>query len=326
MTDPVVTPRKLFIVGAPRSGTSLVRDLINHSPDVALLEDELQILPQLIKLAQDGAEWQKIETLLRSSAYGARRIEQGRWPQPEAFEEALGGRRGRDLLDALFVLLSAEDSRTTISFFGEKTPENIFALQEIARMWPNSFFLFIIRDPRATVFSMKRSWGRSVVRGAEIWRKASQIASEWIASAPAGSCHSIRYEKLLRNPHGELSKAFKRLGVAADFSGIDAPAKSDQWSPSRRANGVASDDSNWRQALPRQDWLLIEQLVYDEMIRDGYEPEIAASKRSVGRVRFAFAHLGDAVRVLRSYVASKGLVGGVSYKLRQWSKRYLVSR
>ncbi|MDG5747279.1 sulfotransferase [Qipengyuania sp. XHP0207] len=326
MTVSPSSSRKLFVVGAPRSGTSLVRDLINRSPDIALLEDELQVLPQLIELSRNGATWQEMEKLLRASAYGARRVQDGSWPGKAAFAQALNGLDGIDLLDALFIFLIGGGSEEGVVYIGEKTPENIFALRKIAETWPDCFFLFVRRDPRATVYSMHRSWGRSIVRGAEIWRQASATSSRWTTSGSCTNSHVIRYEDLLDDPRAELAKAFDALGVTPEFAGLDAQAKPDEWSPSRRTAGIARQDSNWRKQLSPRDQLLIEQIAYEQMMADGYEPELATSGREVGRIRLAMASLGDAIRVLRSYTKSKGLVSGLTYKLRQWSARYLVTR
>ena len=323
------SPRKLFVVGAPRSGTSLVRDLINRSPDIALLEDELQVLPQLIELARTGASWREMERLVRLSAYGARRVKDASWPAETAFQQALDGLEGTALLDAFLeeLLSDSPDERALPpKFIGEKTPENIFSLRKIAETWPDCFFLFVRRDPRATVYSMHRSWGRSILRGAEIWRRASAASSNWTTTASSTNSHTIRYEALLDDPHAELAKAFDALGIAPDFAGIDAQAKPDEWSPSRRSAGIARQDSNWRKQLSSRDQLQIEQIAYEQMIAEGYAPELATSGRRVGRIRLATASLADAVRVLRSYTKRKGLVGGLTYKLRQWSTRYLVTR
>jgi hypothetical protein len=319
-----VEPAKLFIVGAPRSGTTLVRDLVDCSPDVSLLVEELQILPQLIAMASKGCGWEQMEKVLAGSAHGTLRRAAGTWPAKSVFERELGASTGSRLLDKLLVLLAQRGDSAQVRYVGEKTPENIAHLDAITRQWPDARLLFVARDPRATVNSMHRSWGRSIVRAADIWRRSAGEWRRWSERRGPSLCHMVRYEDLLRDPRGELSKIFGWLGVEPEFSGVTSYARADEWSSERQYEGVASVESNWRDQLSMSDLGRIEEICYDEMLKLGYIPNVANRSVEPGILELRTAMLFDAVRILGRYARSKGLLGALAYKARQWRMRHAV--
>src|SRR6185312_4030447 len=41
---------------------------------------------------------------------------------------------------------------------GEKTPDNIFVMREIAAVLPEAHFIHVLRDPRDTALSWRKTW------------------------------------------------------------------------------------------------------------------------------------------------------------------------
>ena len=121
----------LFIVGMPRSGTTLVEQILASHPDVFGAGE----LPWFIKCAHD------LPDIIRSSR-----------PYPECIAE-LGDKEarklGQDYLDYLIALADSGDYKYIIN----KWPNNYERVGLIARIFPNARFIHCQRDPLDNLIS-----------------------------------------------------------------------------------------------------------------------------------------------------------------------------
>jgi len=90
---------------------------------------------------------------------------------------------------------------------GEKTPMHYRYLSEILEKFPESPVIFVIRDPRDTVFSMLKVFGTSIEAATQQWNEA--FLSYCQASRPV---HLVRYEELVQNPVKVLEAVSAFLG------------------------------------------------------------------------------------------------------------------
>ncbi len=107
---------------------------------------------------------------------------------------------------------------------GEKTPGNIRSLGVLERMFPNSRYIFIVRDCRDVVVSghahLKRQHGAAgdepiekyAKRVATVWAGDVHRAAEAAETLP-GRTMTLRYEDLHQDPSPSLRRAFSFLEV-----------------------------------------------------------------------------------------------------------------
>ena len=123
---PATTPRLVFLVGFPRSGTTLLDRMLSAHPDIEVLEEQ----ELLADIRESLLEEQALETF---DSLGQAHIEAAR-------EEYLRGvREARQ-----------QPSRQVIV---DKLPLNLVYLFLIHRLFPNARILFALRDPRDVVLS-----------------------------------------------------------------------------------------------------------------------------------------------------------------------------
>ncbi len=125
--------RLIFIGGCPRSGTTLLQNILDSHPGI-YGGPEFTYIPQIMKLRR---------TLLASIEAGSNIASFCRVAQ---VNEAVG-----DMLENL--LLPAADRRDC-TYLSEKTPFNVLAFTDLLEVFPRTRCIQVVRDPRAIVLSM----------------------------------------------------------------------------------------------------------------------------------------------------------------------------
>ena len=182
----------VYVIGAPRSGTTWVQLMLGSHPEVAT--------PVELSFFSDfAAPWYGAWD--RACAGGAGQIKPAHWGLPaalteEEFEQAL-----KDVVERVYrSLLAAKPGARTVV---EKDPQYCMCVDAIVRTVPRARFIHVLRDGRDVVCSTVRvseSWGSvwapgRVAGAAGLWRLFTQSALR-ARSAPGGYME-IRYEDLL---------------------------------------------------------------------------------------------------------------------------------
>jgi hypothetical protein len=195
--------RFVFIGGSPRSGTTLIQNILDSHP-LVLGGPEFLHLPAIIDLRRK---------LHFSISRGYINI----ICTKEEIDSYLVS-----FVDKFFLRL-ADNNQCEI--YSEKTPMNILVFPELIELFPAAHFIQVIRDPRAIVSSMQQVKKRAIGKGlkppyftANLATSISYVKKCFDAGfaaakkAPA-QVLTIVYEQLLLNPDGETKKICKFLGI-----------------------------------------------------------------------------------------------------------------
>jgi hypothetical protein len=203
-----------IVVGCPRSGTSLLAVMLDSHPEIAF-PPETAFLKHVITLAGDTeAQRQRFVDIVTAdrtpvsnwSDFGLDRA--AFVARIAALTPFTGGAGTRE-----FYRMYAESQGKPRS--GEKTPDNIFVMREIAALLPEAHFIHVIRDPRDTVLSWRRTWfapSQDLRQLGLAWRQHVEAGRRGGAAVP----HYVetRYEDLVLRPDAELPRLCQFLGVA----------------------------------------------------------------------------------------------------------------
>jgi len=155
-------PRQLFVVGSPRTGSTLLRHVLNRSPLVCLASEthflksarRLKLGGRLAEAREGPPERRRaavsdiVQDLFGPAFWAWLR----RNVEPDAFTDRLlatdlSERALFDLLLQAFVEVQCQDRPATIR--GEKTPDHLYGLPTLASWFPDAHFIHTFRDPRA---------------------------------------------------------------------------------------------------------------------------------------------------------------------------------
>jgi hypothetical protein len=256
--------RPVFVVGAPRSGTSFLGEACAALPELSYHYE-----PPLIKAA-------------------ARVAAEGAWSE----------RRLRRLHRSTYAWLLRRHGDGDLGL-AEKTPHNCFQVDRLARWFPDARFVHILRDGRdaalshratgwlsaASARSRKRESGGYPLgpaarfwvereRRAEFeatsdlhrciwaWRRHVESALEKLAALPPGRRLEIRYERLTAHPALETERLL-------DFLEIESPDSRAR----ARAHLAGADPARvgvWRRALATEEREMVEAETGGLLAKLGY--------------------------------------------------------
>lgn len=304
-----VVPPMPIIVGVPRSGTTLLRLMLDAHSQIAI-PPETDFIPAMTGLINPFsrlfyrrivllAQHRHVRDNLREAFY---RLVTGwpSWPDfhlsEEQFRAELSRLRPFTLSNGLRCFYRIYAARFGKPRWGDKTPKYGLHLNAIERLLPEAHFIHIIRDGRDVALSVKDLWfapGKNVEAIAADWRR--RILTARAQSRRCRHYIEVRYEDVVINSEKILGEICRFIEVQFE-PGINeyyrrAPQRLDEletmyikdegrivpkenrlrW---QRLTTTPPDSSRiygWKTAMTRRDQLRYEAVGGDLLRELGYE-------------------------------------------------------
>ncbi len=277
-------PNRPVIVGAcPRSGTTLLRTMLNSHPELGVPRETRFVLEA----------WERRHSFGDLRDPDNRRAV-GRWifGRKETQAERLGVGEGEAIerlvaapptlgsLLATCFLLFAE--RTGKPRWGDKRPTYAARMYAIWDFFPTAQFINMLRDPRACAASMRKlGWyGGDITPAVELWERSVSVVDRWRSRLAPDQLLDLRYEDLVAEPEAVLFRVTGFTGLSADEDAVQAMLRyyegDEERNPRYHANVSRPPDPSrvdeWRSVLRPEEVAFIEQATAPLMARYGYEP------------------------------------------------------
>jgi hypothetical protein len=293
----------VFVVGAMRSGTTLLRLMLNESPDLAI-PAESHFVARLVRTLEPGKVLTDEERTWAVDFITSKLEWQRDYTTSDDELEAALADDPITLADLLDRLFRTEIAHTGKPRWGDKTPDYLFFVQHILGHFPDANVVAIVRDPRDVYLSLKRyDWaGRTTWSIGGYLSKCGRLADRWAAAYPAPQFVVVRYEDLVLDTAPTLERLCATLGLRFDermlsfFEGAGENVQPWEFEigahTKLRRDVDASDVGRWRVEGDRKEIAEVESLTAD-IIRDhGYDASLspwrASMTRSQLRARHAF--------------------------------------
>lgn len=262
----------VFIVGVPRSGTTLLRAMLNRHPRIGLSDETYFFYYVYLRRRAFGDLADAANRRRLIASYGAtQRMHRLQLDLPRLEARLMADGTSYPAFFATILQFYAEEHGKARS--GEKTPHHAWYVDTLLEWYPRGRVIHLVRDPRDVCASLYNvPWGRkTATANADLWVNLTEAAERG-----QGNPHflRIRYEDLVSEPERSLRQICGFLGEQFDPAMLGtAPVSTADKPWFRRAQGELSKDrlGAWREQLNPDDVRLIEAGAGALMRKLGYE-------------------------------------------------------
>ena len=212
-----------FIVGAARSGTTLLRMMLDAHRELAI-PFETQLLPELIDAAKEpGADADSIADIL---------VSHRRWPDfgldADEMRAEFRAIEPFDLAEAARAFYRAYARAQGKPRWGDKSPGYALHIRRISKLLPEARFVHLIRDGRDVRLSQlqRGSDHPTVKRHAKRWKRRVEIGRT--QGSEVEHYMEVRYEDLVTAPEPELRRICEFSELEFDPATLDYHETADE--------------------------------------------------------------------------------------------------
>lgn len=198
--------RPIFVVGCPRSGTTMLSLMIHAHPRMAMPPESRFLLRSWRNRKKFGdlsSPEQRMALAKACVRTGSKVRDLGLDPQevleailaaPPAYGSAYG---------TIFKMFADKHGKAR---WGDKRPAYYQEVDLLLRLFPDAQIVHIVRDGRANVASLKKMpwWPYDSIGSMAAWSQAEYCSRRNAKRLPADVFHVVRYESLVANPEPVL--------------------------------------------------------------------------------------------------------------------------
>lgn len=281
-------PKRVFIVGCRRSGTTWTMLLLGQHPRVVALQqiDFFRRLAHFGRWFRTRDEFgscalsSKVALGVPSTATedGLARVKIADAIPPGRYVELV-----RPLATAVYDDLAKVNPDTLAVV--EQTPEYVQVWEEVLRVFPDAYFLHVVRDPRS-VYCSQKSAAKSWADPTRFAYDPFSIGEEWVGDVSRARkiaeatprYHEVRYESLRREPVKGLAAILRWLELPHDEAlcekAVAACALENLKKGDHAPKGFfrKGEVSGWKAEMSRRELRALEHVAGSAMRDFGYEP------------------------------------------------------
>lgn len=283
----------VFVLGCPRSGTTLLYHMLLSGGNFAVYRAESQVFnvlePRFGSLKRPAnrrklmAAWQDTE-LFRRTGLKADNVSK---------EVMANCQNGGDFLR---MVMGATARRQGVQRWADCTPEHLLYLDRIKRTIPNALIIHIIRDGRDVALSLeKQAWIRPFAWDRDKTLEVAALYWEWIVrkgredGRPLGEDYiEVRYEDLVLAPRNVLGSLSGFIEQELDYDkiervGIGSVSQPNSSFSAEMKQGEFSPVGRWKTSLTPAQQKRLEALVGVTLRELGYPTSGEASFSGTSR-------------------------------------------
>lgn len=290
--------RPVFIVGCPRSGTTLLYHMLLSAGGFAIYRTETHVFSMLAPKFGDLSHPRHRQKLLHE------------WLKSKYFH--LSGLHAQDVQDRIlqcrnwgdFLRVVMEDIARSqnVNRWAENTPEHVLYLEMIKETIPDALIIHLVRDPRDAALSLnKLGWVRPYPWDRENGLLVAGLYWEWLVQNGRRFGHDLgpdymelHFEQLVGQPVETLARLSRFVQHELDYEKIRRVAIGSVGEPNT-SFGAASQGNDfkplgrWKHSIPNQQLARFEGLIGQTMRDFGYQlatpPDALASSASLTAMR-----------------------------------------
>lgn len=236
----------MFLVGSMRSGSTLLRLMLDHHPEIAF-DKEFDFV---VTLVSDAGEPPSMQSYLSWIKY-VRAMDYTIDPSL-SYQQLMD-----DFLQQRRAMSGGK------KYVGATVHHHFDRLRFI---WPDARYIHLVRDPRDVARSvLQKGWVGNIYQASRYWIQAEDCWDSLLAYLSSEQIIELRYEDLVTQTESELSRICKFIGVEFSPLMLDYQVDARQYPAPDRTLAA-----QWKTKLSPRDVALVEHRTSGRMERRGY--------------------------------------------------------
>jgi hypothetical protein len=272
----------VFVLGSPRSGTTLLYDMLLSAGGFAVYLAESNVFnllaPRFGDLGVRSNRERLLDAWLNSKLFRASGLDSSQIRE-RVLEQC---QNGGDFLRIVMEEICAAQGMTR---WAENSPEGMLYLPQIKRQIPNALFVHILRDGRDVATSLARRrfvrpfpWeDRHGLMGCGLYWEWMVEQGRNFGKSVAADYMEVHFEQLVSSPQETMDRIGRFIDQPIDYELIQRAAYGSVAKPNTSFYQEADKtDFNpvgrWKKSFSTKQLSCFEQLVGPTLIKLGYEP------------------------------------------------------
>ena len=283
----VLKEKPIIMIGAERSGTTLVMAMLGCHPRIAVPEVVWyysRFRPYLHTYGDLNKD-ANFRTLAEEMVFGLKTPFWGMKVNPRTIVDEIISDVKEKSFAGIYCAMHERFAREAGNKprWGEKTPYNLFFVKEILEDFPNAQFIFITRDGRdASADYLESAFGpTNIFCAAQVWKMCQNAVKPWREKLGSSQWMDVKYETLVKEPEKILKQACDFLGekyapAMLEFYKTDL-AKARGATKDHKPLGHATSDKYigiYKDLLSLREQRIFTAVAGKELVEAGYELDV----------------------------------------------------
>lgn len=293
----------LFLIGLPRSGTKLLRSLLNGHEMVSITACETGFLPYW------SMHWNEFGDLSNFTTFkkfydSVQRFSYFRYAHKDDWlikpEDWYHLCKSYDL-QGVYEALMKHDAGIPESgnvIWGDKTPQYTNQLALIHHLWPDAKFVHIIRDVRDYSLSMQHAWGKNLLRSAQRWVDDITSARQSSEAFP-DRYMELTYESLLELPQETIQKVCSFLDIEYQANMLTLSYPTERLGDAKNSVGVMQNNKHkYMEKMSERERNKIESISSTILNQLNYPCNYKGEVRRVSKMKMHYYKILDGINLI----------------------------
>jgi hypothetical protein len=293
--------QNIFLVGFPRSGTTLLTSLLNSHTKICGTP-ETQFFTQFLRTKSFRTTGYTSQELINH--YNNTRLRDLGITENEVLNIANISRESAIIFyDKL--LQTYADQKSSCSIIVEKSPEHFKHIDLIKKHFPDAKLVAIVRDPRAAISSLvKTPWNKRSLKSASLEYEYQTHELEKYAN----DIFLVRYEDLIEKTKQTLESLCHYIGVLFETGMVEnsgesqiVPKREEQWKRNSKEPPNSKSLDKWKTDIRTEDIQFIERHNNYSLLRYNYPLTTCARPTPYTKTKVLLYRLAKKVKVLLGF-------------------------
>jgi hypothetical protein len=299
----------------PRSGTKLLRELLNNHSKIAITPNESHFIPEVYsRLHQYGSlkepqNFDRFYNDFSQTVFFERVTAEAKFIDRASWYDSVSTWTYPGVVEAFYLAYARNKGK---EIWGDKTPYYLAVIPLLKSLFPAGKFVHIVRDVRDYCLSLKKGWNKNIYRSAQRWHDVVRKGRQDGKNLPAGDFYEVRYEQLVDNPGDVLQGICRFLTVPFEQSMTDLKRPAEYGGDARnRLDILKGNYGKWERELSKGQIRKIEGITGDLLTDLGYSVSYKGGQKRIGSLEMQFYKGVDALSLLRFEVRQNGARDGL---------------